>query len=859
MTEEMLSEEDTKRLYITRAIERAGWKDCEINMEFTAGRISVDSKGRAHRGDKLKADYFLNYEKHFPLAVVEAKAYDVDVHVGVQQAMEYAKRLDTPFAFACNGHDLIEIDMLTGVHRQLTIDEFPSRSDLWQRFLDESGLPEQDAQVYLYPYNMSDGKTPRYYQRAIINKTVGEVLKGKQRLLIVCATGTGKTYEAFQIIYRLWKSGAKKRILYLADRNALINQTVAQDFAPFGQSMMKFDNDAHDDAHSIYLGIYQQFITVRDGEVQRHYEQFPRDFFDLIIVDECHRGSANLDSQWHDILDYFSSATQIGMTAVRDGEVQRHYEQFPRDFFDLIIVDECHRGSANLDSQWHDILDYFSSATQIGMTATPKDDADPSHSNIAYFGEPIYTYSLKQGTEDGFLAPFIVDIPSIDVDQGWIPPEGMTDEDNIPIEEEEYTQKDYDKKIALTDRHRTIAAYITDFLAEHNMQYAKTIVFCETIQHAYEMTAALREANPELCAEDERYVTTIVADEKMNDTRLEEFTSARSKYPVITVTSKLMSTGVDAKTCKLIVLDRSVGSMTEFKQIIGRGTRVKERYKVDGVDESKMYFYIMDFRSNYVKFQDPKFDGDPLDVDVTEPPSGGNGKPRDGEGSTDGGDPNPGGPKNKRVARVHGVEVNISPNMRKWLLENGELVDKPLESYIRDRIRDSYSSLEEFTAQWFQCGDSYSSLEEFTAQWFQCDDRSDLTRELILADDWEEGFREECGYSVDDFDIICDFGFDVEPPMSRKERTEREPVEHFLAQGGFNNSQQEILRIFLDLYVRSGRESLQGSTAMKALSLPQFADAGFSAMQVVRMMGGKPVFLKTLSQLEDALYEEEQA
>ena len=347
MAEETLSEEDTKRLYITRAIEGAGWKDCEINMEFTAGRISVDSKGRAHRGDKLKADYFLNYQKHFPLAVVEAKAYDVDVHVGVQQAMEYAKRLDTPFAFACNGHDLIEIDMLTGMHRQLTMDEFPSRTDLWQRFLNESGLPEQDEQVYLYPYNMSDGKTPRYYQRIIINKTVSKVLKGRQRLLIVCATGTGKTYEAFQIIYRLWKSGAKKRILYLADRNALINQTVAQDFAPFGQSMMKFDNDAHDDAHSIYLGIYQQFITVRNGEVQRHYEQFPRDFFDLIIVDECHRGSANLDSQWHDILDYFSSATQIG------------------------------------------------------MTATPKDDADPSHSNIAYFGEPIYTYSLKQGTEDG--------------------------------------------------------------------------------------------------------------------------------------------------------------------------------------------------------------------------------------------------------------------------------------------------------------------------------------------------------------------------------------------------------------------------------------------------------------------------
>lgn len=790
MAEEGLSEEDTKRQYITRIIEKAGWKDYEIKMEFTAGRISVDGKGRAHRGDKLKTDYFLSYEKNFPLAVMEAKAYDLDVYVGVQQAMEYAKRLDTPFAFASNGHDLIEIDMITGVQRRLKLEDFPSRADLWQRFLEESGLPEQYAQVYLYPYNMSDGKTPRYYQRAIINKTVGEVLKGKQRMLIVCATGTGKTYEAFQIIYRLWKSGAKKRILYLADRNVLINQTIVKDFAPFGESMMKFDNNAHDDAHSIYLGIYQQFISTRDGEVRRHYEQFPHDFFDLIIVDECHRGSANLDSQWHDILDYFSEATQIG------------------------------------------------------MTATPKDDADPSHNNIAYFGKPIYTYSLKQGTEDGFLAPFIIDIPSIDVDQGWMPPVGTTDENDLPIEEEEYTQKDYDKKITLTDRHRVIASYITDFLAEHDMQYAKTIVFCETIQHAREMTAALREANPELCAEDERYVTTIVAEEKMNNTRLEEFTAARSKYPVITVTSRLMSTGVDAKTCKLIVLDRSVGSMTEFKQIIGRGTRVEEHYKVDGEEESKMYFYIMDFRSNYLKFQDPKFDGDPLDVNVTEPGESGNsetpGEPAPGDDHTK--CPGPEVPVNKRVARVNGVDVNITPGMRKWLLENGELVDKPLESYIRDRIRGQYSN-----------------LEDFTAQWLQSDDRADLTRELLLTDDWDESFRDEYGYPVDDFDIICDFGFEIEPPMSRKERAARRPVEDFIAQDRFDASQKTILRIFLDLYVRSGRDALQGRAAMKALSLPQFSDAGFSAMQVLRVMGGKPVFLKTLSQLEDALYEEEQA
>lgn len=789
MAEEGLSEEDTKRQYITRIIEKAGWKDYEIKMEFTAGRISVDGKGRAHRGDKLKADYFLSYEKNFPLAVMEAKAYYVDVYAGVQQAMEYAKRLDTPFAFASNGHDLIEIDMITGVQRRLKLEDFPSRADLWQRFLDESGLPEQYAQTYLYPYNMSDGKTPRYYQRAIINKAVGEVLKGKQRMLIVCATGTGKTYEAFQIIYRLWKSGAKKRILYLADRNALINQTIAQDFAPFGQSMMKFDNDAHDDAHSIYLGIYQQFVTTRDGEVQRHYEQFPRDFFDLIIVDECHRGSANLDSQWHDILDYFSEATQIG------------------------------------------------------MTATPKDDADPSHSNIAYFGEPIYIYSLKRGTEDGFLAPFIIDIPSIDVDQGWVPPEGLTDENDVPVEEEEYTQKDYDKKIVLTDRHRVIASYITDFLAEHDMQYAKTIVFCETIQHAREMTAALREANPELCAEDERYVTTVVDGEKMNDARLEEFTAARSKYPVIAVTSRLMSTGVDAKTCKLIVLDRSVGSMTEFKQIIGRGTRVQEHYKVDGEEESKMYFTIMDFRSNYLKFQDPKFDGDPLTIDVTEPSEPEHGRT---QGELDFWDdepmcPEPRGPENKRVARVNGVDVNITPGMRKWLLENGELVDRPLESYIRDRIRRQYSD-----------------LEDFTAQWLQSDNRADLTRELLLTDDWDESFRDEYGYPVDDFDIICDFGFDIEPPMSRKDRAARKPVEGFIDQDKFDASQKKILRLFLNLYVGSGRNALQGRAAMKALSLPQFTDAGFSPLQVVRTMGGKPVFLKTLSQLEDALYEEEQ-
>lgn len=782
-----LNEENTKLRFITPVIQ-SRWNITEIDMEFAVGKILVDSTGHTHRGDGRKADYLLCYTKDHPLAIVEAKRCGLSADVGMQQAMDYAKDLDVPFAYATNGDDLIEYDLLTGATRRMKMPDLPSRDELWERFQIEADMPKGIVQPYLYPYYSDDDKKPRYYQRIIINKVIEAVLRGRKKMLVVCATGTGKTYEAFQIIWRLWKSGLKKRVLFLADRNSLIDQTMNQDFAPFGENMTKFDNSRFDIAHPIYLSTYQQLITTRDGQIEYHYKKFP-----------C-------------------------------------------DFFDLVIVDECHRSSANQDSSWHEILDYFSDATQIGMTATPKDDADPNRSNIAYFGEPIYTYSLKQGIEDGFLAPFRIAIPKINIDEGWIPDENVRDENGRPIiddleDDEELTQRDYDTKVAVTDRHRTIAEYVTNYLVEHDMRYAKTIVFCENIQHAYAMAQALREQNQDLCAEDERYVTTIVAGEKNNTARLEEFTAVGSAYPVIAVTSRLMSTGVDAKTCKVIVLDRSIGSMTEFKQIIGRGTRVKKSYTVNGRKESKEYFTIIDFRSNYEKFQDPEFDGVPVSVTVEGPgttPTGGENGPID-EGPEDGGKKGP----VHRIARVSGVDVEITDEVEQWLDEHGKPTDTPLEAAMGEHIRERYSTLEAFTADWVNSAD-----------------REALTKELMPVGDWEQSFRDRYGYPVDMYDIICDFGFHVTPPANREERAHGTSAEAFIAQSKFNDQQRAILRLFTDLYAVSGIENLHGDDAIKALDMQQFSEAGFSPRSAVKQFGSRSQFLDTLAALERSFYED---
>lgn len=547
-----LSEEDTKRIEITPTIVEKGWDNkTQIRQEFsfTKGRIMVRGK-EVKRGDPKRADYVLFYKPNLPLAIVEAKSEYKTVSAGIQQGIDYAQTLNIPFVYSSNGKGFYEHDLLTGAEREIGLNEFPSPTELWRRYKKAQNITdEQEDKIFAPYYDDGTGRTPRYYQRIAINRTIEAIAKGQNRILLVMATGTGKTYTAFQIIWRLWKSKQKKRILFLADRNILVDQTKNQDFAPFGKAMTKITNRTIDKSYEIYLSLYQ---------------------------------------------------------AVTGTEEEKNiYKQFSKDFFDLIIVDECHRGSAAEDSAWHDILTYFDSATQIGMTATPKEESNISTST--YFGEPLYTYSLKQGIEDGFLAPYKVLKIGLNRDlMGWRPELGKLDRYGNEIEDKEYTQSDFDRTLVLEKRTKEVAKRVMQFQRE-NDPYAKTIVFCENIDHADRMRTALCQEAQEFVKENPKYIMKITGDDALGKAELDNFIDLDSRYPVIAVTSRLMSTGVDAKTCKLIVLDRTVGSMTEFKQIIGRGTRVNEEY-------GKYYFTIMDFRNATKQFANPEFDGYPTEV-----------------------------------------------------------------------------------------------------------------------------------------------------------------------------------------------------------------------------------------------------
>ncbi len=776
------NEENTKRTLITPVLEeRWPGKDRIVMEYFTDGRITVDEYGTAHRGKPKKVDYLLLYFQNIPLALVEAKGLDHTADEGYAQAIEYARILDVPFAYATNGVDLIEKDMISGLNREMKMADFPGPNELWERYVSETHLETDEERVYTYPYYVTpSGKTPRYYQRIIINRTTRAVLDGKKRILIVCATGTGKTFEAFQLIWRFWKSGLKRKILFLADRNILVDQTMREDFAPFEEHMVKFDNSSIDTAHEIYLGIYQQFMTTRDGEVVRHYKKYPRDFFDLIIVDECHRSSADRDSNWHDILDYFGGATIIG------------------------------------------------------LTATPKDDEDPNHSNIAYFGEPIYTYSLKQGIDDGFLAPYKVVVPELDIDRtGYTPAEGAVDDEGEPIEVRTYHQRDFDRAIVLPDRRRAVARRITEYLKTNDMRYSKTIVFCETISHAHEMVRLLENENADLVAEDPRYVMAITGEDAQGKAELDNFIDNKSRYPVIAVTSRLMSTGVNAKTCELIVLDRTIGSMTEFKQIIGRGTRVVEHYRCAGEERSKMYFTVLDFRSNYLLFKDPGFDGDPTDV-VTVPPDKPIPKPPIRPKAPD----EPVVPaKNRRVARVSGVDVEIVGELVQYLDENGNLVQQNLGSCVRNNILGQYET-----------------VEDFRAAWLLTKSKASLARQLLLDMDWEESFRVRYGFAVDPFDIVCCFAYEMDPPISRARRARLACVDRFIEQERFDGGQRELLHLLVDAYATSGFEALRN---LDIFNMPQFRELGWTKLKAVKKFGGKDRYLGLLGELENALYEED--
>lgn len=820
------NEETTKMKYITPIIlER--WQDIDkvlMEYNFTEGRISVDEYNMTHRGKPKRADYLLLFRDNLPLAIVEAKGTDHSADEGYSQAVEYARILDVPFAYSTNGDDLIEKDMISGINKNMKMKDFPTIDELWERYQKESNLTKEQVDIYSFPYYVTaTGKKPRYYQRIAINRAVKSIVEGQQRLLIVMATGTGKTFTSFQIIYRFWKTRTFKKILYLADRNILIDQTMRKDFKPFADAMEKIDNKNINTSKEIFLGLYQQLKTGRRNGEEGHdyYKQLPRDFFDLVIIDECHRGSASKDSNWHEILTYFKSAVQIGMTATpKDGGIQdaiKAEEEARKDYNDAVASNDTR---------------LIEQAKKNVEKAIVRREKAESECNAMYFGNPIYTYSLKQGIEDGFLAPYKVLSVDLNIDKyGYYPPKGTKDVNGEPIEDRLYTQADFDRKIVVVERRELVAKRISDFMKINDMRYAKTIVFCEDIPHCQEMVRLLENENKDLVAEDSRYIMQITGDNQVGKEQLDNFVDPSSKYPVIAVTSRLMSTGVDAETCEIVVLDRIIGSMTEFKQIIGRGTRIKQEYECDGEEKSKMYFTILDFRKNYLKFNDPAFDGTPVTItdvpeenDFPKPPI----------------KPNPETPPQPpatphRVARVNGVDVTIVGEDVQYLDLDGNLVTQNITSCIRNNIITQYPD-----------------FESFKAAWLLANDKARFASELLLGIEWGSGFKTKYGYTVDDFDIIAYMGYDIEPPMSKHQRTQSLAIANYL--DPFDDDKKEVIRLLLDAYAETNFTNLRD--IKNIFSQPQFTEIGLTPLKAVKQVfGEKDKYFKCLNEIENKLYE----
>jgi len=785
MDKKQLTETDIRTKYITPAILGLNGAKWDVMTQLreeaylTKGRVIVRGK-TVERGIARKADYLLFYQPNLPIAVVEAKDNKHSVGAGMQQALEYAEMLDLPFAYSSNGDAFLEHDR-TGqgeaVTREIPLDQFPTPAELWQRYCAWKGLSDAQTAITTQPYyDDGSGKSPRYYQINAINKTVEAIAQGNDRILLVMATGTGKTYTAFQIIWRLWKSGAKKRILFLVDRNILADQTKTNDFKPFGSAMTKITNRTVDKSYEIYLCLYQAV-----------------------------------------------TGTQ---------EEQNIYKQFSEDFFDLIVVDECHRGSAAEDSAWRSILEHFSSATQIGLTATPKETRDVS--NIEYFGDPIYTYSLKQGIDDGFLAPYKVVRIGLDKDlDGWRPEAGQVDRHGEEIEDREYNDMDFDRSLILTKRTELVAAKVTKFLKETD-RYSKTIVFCENIDHAERMRQALVNANPDLAADNSKYVMRITGDNNEGKAQLDNFIDPESTYPVIATTSKLMTTGVDAQTCQLIVLDRRIGSMTEFKQIIGRGTRINEEY-------GKLYFTIMDFKRATALFADPDFDGDPVQVfepsdddetvvppdDVDTAPDGTDDPPPDiGEF-----DPPPEGSRQTKYY-VDDVEVRVATERVQYLDANGKLITESLKDYSKKTILRNYQSLDKFLSAWGEAEQKQAILKE-------------LADKGVFLDE----LAQQVGKDYDLFDLICHVAFD-RPPLTRQERANNVKKRDVFAK--YEGKTRAVLEALLEKYADSGLASLE---AMEILKVTPLSDYG-TTVEIIRLFGGKPGYLAAIRELEKELYQE---
>lgn len=799
-----LTERDICTKFINPALESAGWdmmRQIREQYFFTDGPVIVRGK-TVKRGERMFADFLLFHKPNMPIAIIEAKDNSHGIGAGMQQGLTYAERLDVPYVFSTNGDGFLFHDRLATSgpkEQELALDAFPSPDELWQRYCQSKGITSTTSPVITQDY-YSDGsnRAPRYYQMIAINRTVEAIASGQKRVLLVMATGTGKTYTSFQIIWRLWKAGSAKRILFLADRDALIKQTRNGDFRHFGGAMTRIEKRQINKAFEIYLCLYQAVTGTDD-----------------------------------------------------DSDI---YKQFSPDFFDLIVVDECHRGSAAEDSAWRAVLDYFKSATQIGLTATPKETEDVS--NMNYFGEPVYTYSLKQGIEDGFLAPYKVVRVDIDRDlAGWRPEAGKKDKYGNEIEDRVYNQKDFDRKLVLEKRTELVAKRITQFLKATN-RFDKTIVFCEDINHAERMRQALVNENADLVAQNRKYIMQITGDNAEGKAELDQFIHPEEPYPVIVTTSELMTTGVDAKTCKLIVLDKRIQSMTKFKQIIGRGTRIDEDY-------GKLWFTIIDFKKATELFADPEFDGEPVQIykpgpddDIVPPDedeSGDKGGDDDGGEPVDGGAPEtgsddtpaggdtggagPGGgiidpppPDGPRKYFVNDVAVSILAERVQYYGNDGKLITESLKDYTRKTVRAEFASMDAFLQKWTGAEQKQVVLAELERQG------------ILLAE-----LADQVGKDLDPFDLVCHVAFD-QPPLTRRERAENVKKRNYFAKYG--EQVRAVLEALLDKYADEGIEHIETMDILRVQPINKFG----TPVEIVRMFGGREQYEQALQDLEAALY-----
>ena len=776
-----LSEADICTQYITPSIQGAGWDlKLQVRQEvtLTAGRITVRGK-LTSRGQQKRADYVLYRKPNIPVAVVEAKDNKHSLGAGMPQALNYADMLDVPFAFSSNGDGFLfhnNAAQAGQTETELGLDEFPSLDALWQQYTAFKGIEPEQEPVVAEDYHFEDsGKAPRYYQTTAINRTIEAIAKGEKRNLLVMATGTGKTYTAFQIIWRLWKAGKMKRVLYLADRNILIDQTIVNDFKPFGPAMTKIQHRNIDKAYEIYMALYQ---AISGPE-----------------------------------------------------EAQNAYKQFSPDFFDLIIIDECHRGSAAEDAIWREILQYFSDAVQIGMTATPKETEYIS--NTSYFGNPIFTYSLKQGIEDGFLAPYKV--VRIDMDKdlvGWQPEPGAVDDLGQELPDKEFTRKDMDRILVLNQRTKLVAAKVMEYLKATD-PYSKTIIFCEDIDHAERMRSAIVNAAGDLAKESPYYASRITGDNPEGKLQLDSFIDPESRYPVVATTSRLMTTGVDAKTCKLVVLDRTINSMIEFKQIIGRGTRVDEDY-------DKLFFTIMDFKGATKLFADPDFDGEP--VTIYTPPDDGPVVPPDDPGDTgDGGDDTPGGTGDDDDGdddgggaikyRIGGVEVRVISERVQYLGPDGNLITESLNDYTKKVV-----------------GKTFASLDEFLRRWTEADKKSAVIQELEEQGVIFDALSEEVGKDFGPFDLICHVAFD-QPPVTRRQRAEKVRATAYFAEYG--DQARAVLDGLLEKFADEGIGDVED---LAVLRIDPFNQIG-TPVEIINAFGGRDDYVAAVRGLENQLYQ----